>query len=134
TKEATERSQELLQETSYGFSEFAVSMDGQLTRFAPGFNLKVRWASAALQGAKPRLELSIETADGLERPLEYQGHGVQRALMYAALTAQIEAGSNAPSDQVLLAIEEPEAFQHPLSCRVLSGTLRELSRRNYQII
>jgi putative ATP-dependent endonuclease of OLD family len=134
TKEATERSEELLQETSDGFSEFAVSMEGQLTRFAPGFNLKVKWASATIQGAKPRLELSIETADGLNRPLEYQGHGVQRALMYAALTAQVEAGSNAASDQVLLAIEEPEAFQHPLSCRVLSGTLRELSRRDYQII
>lgn len=134
TREATERSEELLRDTSDGFSEFASSMEGQLSRFAPGFNLKVKWASATVQGAKPRLELSIETADELNRPLEYQGHGVQRALMYAALTAQVEAGSEAENDQVLLAIEEPEAFQHPLSCRVLSATLRELSRRNYQII
>lgn len=134
TKEATERSEELLQETSAGFSDFATSMENQLSRFAPGFNLKLEWAPATVQGAKPRLELSIETADGLNRPLEYQGHGVQRALMYAALTAQIEAGSETASDEVLLAIEEPEAFQHPLSCRVLSATLRELSQRDYQII
>ncbi len=133
-REATERSQDLLRKASDGFQPFADAMRNQLRQFAPGFNVKVDWTPPTLQGAKPRLEVTIEAEDGLERPLAYQGHGVQRALMYAALTAQIEADTDLQRDRVLLVIEEPEAFQHPLSCRVLSATLRELSERHYQVI
>lgn len=77
--------------------------------------------------------MEIETSDGLARPLEYQGHGVQRSLMYAALTSEVERDGTDDA-VVVLVIEEPEAFQHPLSCRVLARTLRKLSGRNYQIM
>lgn len=133
-EDATERSRALLLERSDGFRSFTDAMKNQLDRFAPGFSVKVDWTPPTIRGATPKLEVNIESAEGLQRPLSYQGHGVQRALMYAALTAQVEADAGARGDPILLVIEEPEAFQHPLSCRVLSATLRELSQRNYQII
>lgn len=133
-REAAERSHDYLSQSSSDFQAFASAMGEQLNRFVPGFKLNLAWAPAAIQSARPKVEITIETADGLARPLEYQGHGVQRALMYAALTAQVEAAFERSSDRILLVIEEPEAFQHPLSCRVLSSTLRTLSQRQYQVI
>lgn len=133
-REATEQSQAYLRSRADDLAPFSDAMREQLDRFAPGFNVNVKWTPPTVQSAKPKLEVSIESEDGLERPLEYQGQGVQRALMYAALTAQVEAETDAEHDRVLLVIEEPEAFQHPLSCRVLSGTLRALAERHYQVI
>lgn len=131
--DAVGQSDQILTEASDGFEEFAQLMEGMLDRFAPGCRLSVSWIKPEVKSSRPRLAVDVETSDGLARPLDYQGHGVQRALMYAALAAQAE-GQEVEGETVLLLIEEPEAFQHPLSCRVLANTLRELSGRNYQIV
>ena len=131
--DAVGQSDQILTEASEGFEEFTQLMDGMLDRFAPGCRLSVSWVKPEVKSSRPRLAVDVETSDGLARPLDYQGHGVQRALMYAALAAQAE-GEEVEGESVLLLIEEPEAFQHPLSCRVLANTLRELSGRNYQIV
>lgn len=130
--EAAERSDEILTEATAQLNDFHASMKDQLNRFAPGCSINVRWGEAAVEGARPRLHVDIETEGGVRRPLEYQGHGVQRSMMYAALTAEVELGGGGAED-LLLIIEEPEAFQHPLSCRVLAETLRTLAKRDYQI-
>lgn len=122
----------ILEGASESFDAFARLMEESLNRFSPGSRLSVTWVKPEIRSTKPRLRVQVETSDGLATPLEYQGHGVQRALMYAALTAQAQ-GPTADPERVVLLIEEPEAFQHPLSCRVLTNTLRELSGRNYQI-
>lgn len=122
----------ILEDATEGFDDFARLMEESLGRFAPGSRLAVKWIKPELKSTRPRLRVDVETSDGLATPLEYQGHGVQRALMYAALTAQAQ-GPASDTDRIVLLIEEPEAFQHPLSCRVLANTLRELSGRNYQI-
>lgn len=131
--EAAGESDRILEDASEAFDVFARLMEDNLSRFAPGSRLAVTWVKPEIKSSRPRLRVEVETSDGLATPLKYQGHGVQRALMYAALTAQAQ-GPAGDAETIVLLIEEPEAFQHPLSCRVLTNTLRELSGRNYQVV
>lgn len=65
-----------------------------------------------------------------------QGHGLQRTLVIAvlqeladALTAEGSSGNEAPpAKSLMLAIEEPELYQHPLQARTLAVALRDLAR------
>lgn len=131
--DASSKSDEILREARERLGVFSDSMAGMIESFAPGCKVRLGWDTATVRSARPSLTVRIETADGLARPLEYQGHGVQRSLMYAALTAEVELGET-DGITVVLVVEEPEAFQHPLSCRVLARTLRALGTRNYQIL
>lgn len=131
-EDAARRSDEVLTGAREGLATFTETVQGALQQFAPGFALDVRWEEATVGQARPRLTVDVRSEDGSRRPLAYQGHGVQRSLMYAALTAQVSRAEG-EDGRVLLIIEEPEAFQHPLSCRVLSRTLRQLSQQNYQV-
>jgi hypothetical protein len=65
-----------------------------------------------------------------------QGHGLQRTLVIAvlqeladALAAEGSSGNEAPpAKSLMLAIEEPELYQHPLQARTLAVALRDLAR------
>jgi predicted ATP-dependent endonuclease of OLD family len=82
--------------------------------------------------------------DGFGGPVDRQGHGLQRAFVFtllqhlaknsmpAALTAEGAAGGGAEARPVnapnlILAIEEPELYQHPTKQRHLASVLRGLS-------
>ena len=130
--DASQQGADLVEAAKAQLEPFTQAMEGTLNRFAPGFSVSIDWEPGSVRQAKPRLTLGILPTDGPERPLSFQGHGVQRSLMYAALTAQVASPDDEDS-RVLLIVEEPEAFQHPLSSRVLSRTLRVLSRQNYQV-
>ena len=127
---------EVLEEHSHGFEAILEEVGQVIDRFAPGFSLRFAWNEVKpTAGSVPAVQVSVATDDGLTTDLQYQGQGVQRSLMYGVLTAQAEANdSGGAGKTLLLAIEEPEAFQHPLSARVLSRTLTELASRNYQIL
>lgn len=130
---ASAQSEEVLALAETQLEPFSLAVKASLSRFAPGFTISLAWAPVDVEGPRPRLSVDIvSTDDGPARPLAYQGHGVQRSLMYAALTAQAD-NPDVDGASVVLLIEEPEAFQHPLSSRVLSRTLRELSQQNYQV-
>lgn len=57
-----------------------------------------------------------------------QGHGFQRALLLGVLKLIAEDGQDGlAAGTVLLAIEEPELFQHPAQARTFARVLRQLS-------
>jgi putative ATP-dependent endonuclease of OLD family len=130
--DASKKGADLVEAAKSKLEPFTQAMKGTLSRFAPGFAVSVDWEPGSVRQARPKLTLGILPTEGPARPLSFQGHGVQRSLMYAALTAQV-ASPDETGGRVLLIVEEPEAFQHPLSSRVLSRTLRVLSRQNYQV-
>jgi hypothetical protein len=79
----------------------------------------------------PTSSVGLTVSDGgLETDVDHQGHGVQRSLFMAMVqhlsNADLPDDSGNPS-QVLLAIEEPELFQHPLQARHLAKTLSGLA-------
>lgn len=89
---------------------------------------------AESQPWEPKLEPQISTTLKLgktARDIQKQGHGVQRAVVLALLQARtmMLAGEVGTDDgpQVIVAIEEPEVFQHPIRARHFSRVLRELS-------
>jgi putative ATP-dependent endonuclease of OLD family len=101
-------------------------------------------------------EASIHTdvvIDGERRDVERQGHGIQRAVMISMLQALVpdDASSDAAAEQedearlpgqqlvappaLLICIEEPETYQHPVRARHFARVLEQWSkRRNSQVL
>ena len=117
-----------------------------LGKFAPGAQLVLDWAEPVppdlpLPSPKPRL-----VEDDFEGDIDKKGHGLQRALLITLLQylAQLRATVNEqvtvpapdqdqlqaakPSPSLILAIEEPELYLHPLRARYLAGLFAALSR------
>lgn len=71
--------------------------------------------------------------NGFDGEPRRHGHGVERAVVIAlaqALAAKrASSDSNGDNPAVLVAIEEPELYQHPTQARVLSNSLGELAAR-----
>jgi hypothetical protein len=79
--------------------------------------------------------------DGFGGPVDRQGHGLQRAFIFTLLQylarssaevteAPAEGGAEAapgPAPNLILAIEEPELYQHPTKQRHFAEVLRSLS-------
>ena len=86
----------------------------------------------------PRADVTVRSqisVDGQQTDVGRQGHGTQRALLLAILqslvpiastTDGIGAGS-ARSPALVVSIEEPEIFQHPVRARHFARVLTELS-------
>jgi putative ATP-dependent endonuclease of the OLD family len=74
------------------------------------------------------------TEDKFAGEVSRKGHGLQRAIIFAALfhlarvrgTPKGDEGEGRQPD-LILAIEEPELYQHPPRCRQISKVLRELA-------
>ena len=68
---------------------------------------------------------------------ELQGHGLQRALVIALLHELAESEVSAVTDgegasprALMLAVEEPELYQHPLQARALAKSLEGLAHKD----
>lgn len=108
--------------------------------------------------ADPSIATSV-TVDGISNDVARQGHGVQRAVMISMFQAlvpdeELTRTTHAPSDgeteeeaasrltesiaglpSLVIAIEEPEIYQHPIRARTFARTLSELSEHpNVQVL
>jgi putative ATP-dependent endonuclease of OLD family len=105
--------------------ERAVTLE--LQRLVPDAGVRLWPTPSALDLSPSNVELRIADA-GFETDVGRQGHGVQRSLLMALIrqlsASPREAGNEAPG--LLLMIEEPELYQHPLQARHLAATLRQL--------
>ncbi len=124
------------------------SITETLCKFSPGAKLNLNWEEIK----PPELPLPKATAtlidDDFEGDISRKGHGLQRALIitllqHLALTApreNINKYEQTAEDKIesfkiiepdlILAIEEPELYLHPLRCRYLSKLLSELSTKS----
>ncbi|MFZ5907299.1 MAG: ATP-dependent nuclease [Nitrospirota bacterium] len=121
------------------------SITETLTKFSPGAKLNLNWEE--IKPPELPLPKAVPTLvdDDFEGDISRKGHGLQRALIITllqqlALTAPYDNSSEAYSSEsaetkdidviepdLILAIEEPELYLHPLRCRYLSRLLSELS-------
>lgn len=84
---------------------------------------------------KPRPKVQIAHGGGYPTDVDRQGHGLQRTLVIAVLQVLAEVGPSssardgapAPRKSLMLAIEEPELYQHPLQARAVASALLRLS-------
>lgn len=107
--------------------ELEQAVTRELQRFVPDAGVRLRPAPSALDLSPSNVELKIADA-GFETDVGRQGHGVQRSLLMA-LVQRLSASPGERSGEapgLLLMIEEPELYQHPLQARHLAATLRQL--------
>ena len=121
-------------------AELGRSLSATLGRFASGTRAEIDWKVPKPSIGEPRAEARLVEHD-YSSPVGGAGHGLQRAFIMAALhrlsVAQPAAAakdggdrsgkpSEADAPSIILAIEEPELYQHPTRMRHLAGLLRSL--------
>jgi predicted ATP-dependent endonuclease of OLD family len=128
-------------------AELGSDISTLLGKFSPGARLVLDWDEPSLPelplpSPRPRL-----VEDEFEGDIDKKGHGLQRALLMTLLqylaqlkaTVDQEAPSTdeeqeqrppaaQPSPSLILAIEEPELYLHPLRARYLAALFSELTR------
>ena len=115
-----------------------------LERYSPGAQLDL--AFDAITPPKIPLPDAIASLveDKFKCPINYAGHGLQRALIFALLqqlaitdlSPEVEVSDEKDGDDVvliggpdlILAIEEPELYLHPSRSRYLSKVMEQLSQ------
>lgn len=118
--------------------EELVSISSGVTKrvrdYFPGAAVKLEDEVAAPR--PPQISVRALVSDHGGHPIdpELQGHGLQRALVIALLHELAESELKEPVDEadaeprtLLLAIEEPELYQHPLQARALAASLENLA-------
>lgn len=128
--------QKMLDEEQHALSSISSSLEEKLKLWAnPSATAKVLWKSDAEKSIKIEEPLAhIQIGEkGFESDLARFGHGMQRSYLLTLLQelASIEDES-APT--LVMAIEEPELYQHPPQARYLAEVLQDLATENSQII
>lgn len=99
----------------------------EVTSFAPGRTVEIGSVPAEFKPQSTKFKVKIDD-HGTKTDVERQGHGFQRSLLIAALKLLAERGSaRADKSVILLAVEEPELFQHPTQAKAFATVLRKLA-------
>jgi putative ATP-dependent endonuclease of OLD family len=124
-------------------TELATNISRTLRDYVPGAEFGLNFGEVSLPEMPAPVAIPRLTEDGFEGDITRKGHGLQRALIFALLqhlavlqrdtsmpAAERGAGEGASSPSgpdLILALEEPELYQHPQRCRYLADLLLELS-------
>lgn len=145
--QTTERYRELVDpERMPELDGLAGSLSTTLKDFYADAGVTLRWRPPAdFSIPLPTADVLLEE-DGFEGPVDRKGHGLQRAfivtlLQHLAKAGSAEASANANEQEeeakqadapyvlpgLILAIEEPELYQHPTKQRHFASVLKKLS-------
>ena len=112
-----------------------------LSMYAPGVEVKIGWKTDELDILSYIKANVFLVEDGYEAPVALSGNGSQRAFIMTLLqylAARPQNSGVVPSDilklepSLILAIEEPELFQHPSRQRHLLSVIDKLSSKGIQ--
>jgi predicted ATP-dependent endonuclease of OLD family len=107
--------------------QLSTDLSKEVSNFATGRDIQIESIEAQFKPQVTRFSVRVDD-HGTKTSVERQGHGFQRSLLVAALKLLAQRGS-AQADQsvILLAIEEPELFQHPAQAKSFAAVLRNLA-------
>jgi hypothetical protein len=127
--ETRRRADELIREQH---ADDLTALGGRITEamkeFVPDADVSVDVQPPAIRVTDPTFEVHVAD-DGVSTDVGHQGHGFQRALLMAVLNELARAEGEGDVPAVMLAIEEPELYQHPLQARHFARVLGTLPRR-----
>jgi putative ATP-dependent endonuclease of the OLD family len=111
------------------------SITERMQSHAPGARVELGDEISSLGRPKPRVVAKLREGDGHPTEVARQGHGLQRALVIAVLHAladttagiHLQDGEVTEPRALMLAVEEPELYQHPFQARALAESLRALA-------
>ena len=130
-QEMRQRYQELLSgEHADALDGLAIQLERQMRRYVPAAKVAIEATEPAVQFPTPGVVLRAGEAAHLT-DIGRQGHGLQRTFILAALEYLASSGNGeedgASRPRLMLAIEEPELYQHPPRARHFFHTLCALS-------
>ncbi|MEZ5492642.1 MAG: ATP-dependent endonuclease [Gammaproteobacteria bacterium] len=115
--------------------ELSGSIELRLKEWAhPDVSAKILWTQDSDKSVKveePWAYIKIGER-GFESELARFGHGIQRSFMLTLLQ-ELASIDHTSGPTLILAIEEPELYQHPPQARYLAEVLHTLSENNAQI-
>lgn len=128
TSEIAERHSEINREyLSSQLADVASEISAEMHAFAADRTVRLEAGAQPLRAQATKINVSV-VDDCVETPVDRQGHGLQRTLLISALKQLAKRGAQDPSGSVVvLAIEEPELFQHPTQARLFASVLRKLA-------
>lgn len=108
--------------------DLAGALTEEVGAFTSGREVRLTAVSPDVRPTPVTINLAVLDAQ-LETSVDRQGHGFQRALLVSSLKLLANRGAHGGTDDstILLAIEEPELFQHPSQARVFARVLRDLA-------
>lgn len=118
--------------------EISTQLTSILARYYSGSSLNASWEPITeLPVSYPKSDISV-TDNGFVAPIENVGHGLQRAILFTvleymaqdrakAVEAGIEQEHVEPQSDIILLIEEPEIFQHPIKQRLFREAFKSIS-------
>lgn len=121
-----------------GLAKLGAAVCRTLDLFAPGEKVEIEYVNGAGPGGRaPRAKARL-VEGGYSSPVGAAGHGLQRAFVAAAALHQLPR-AQAPGvphvgdpPAVVLAIEEPELYQHPTRLHHIAGRLRAMSEEGLE--
>lgn len=136
-----ERYKDLVSPENIGeLDELSGLLTSTLTNFYGESEVELNWKEVEpLPLPLPSAE-TLLTEQGYKGPVEGKGHGLQRAFIFTILqhlalalhdteqdSGEEESEDGPTSHSIILAIEEPELYQHPTKQRHFAEVLRNLS-------
>ncbi len=115
-------------------ADISGSLTDILSRYYEGSELIATWSPISeLPVSYPTSELTVKDHDFVA-PLENVGHGLQRAILLSVVEF-IARDANKPTDEesnefdepqsdIILVVEEPEIFQHPIKQRLFRSAFK----------
>lgn len=99
-----------------------------LERFAKGVKVGLSWRDESSDMNLPKIDVTLDEG-GHGATVDRAGHGSQRAFIMAMLQTieQMDGQAQAGSSTLILSIEEPELYQHPIRQRYISAMLDSLA-------
>lgn len=107
--------------------DVGAALTESVSAFSSGRTIQLSAEAAAPRRASLNFHTKVN-AGTVQTLVTGQGHGFQRALLLGILKLIAERGQTTnESGTVMLAIEEPELFQHPAQARSFARVLRQLA-------
>jgi putative ATP-dependent endonuclease of OLD family len=139
-KALRENSQEayrkLLAANQGALNDISASLGSRLANWAhPETTLRLEWRQDIDKAVKVEHPFAeIVAGEGkFEGNLARFGHGLQRSYLLALLQ-ELSGSADSSGPKLILAIEEPELYQHPPQARHLAEVLKQLSKENSQVL
>jgi ABC-type uncharacterized transport system ATPase subunit len=131
-----QRYQELLDQNQTALDDISTALNVRLAEWAHhGATLRLEWQED--KDRSVRIEepwAHVKVGEGaFEGQLARLGHGLQRSYIIALLQELAMYGTEG-EPRLLLAIEEPELYQHPPQARHLASVLSQLASKNTQVM
>lgn len=132
----TERYQSLVEDQKDALDELQASIESRLQEWShPGVSLDLHWhydPEKSVTLNEPSARAKVGEGEFMGEMVRV-GHGLQRSFLVAVLQEEALTGTEeAPT--LLLAIEEPELYQHPPQARHLATVLDRLSSGSGQVM